>query len=99
MTSVWVFTDGVAGAKVETVTEGLGKALGVEGGVLVTRAGPGTPAARAGLRDGDVVIRAAGQQVNSVQQLRAALDRHDHGEGVKLLILRERKQKEVTLRQ
>jgi predicted metalloprotease with PDZ domain len=99
MTSVWVFTDGVAGAKVETVTEGLGKALGVDGGVLVTRASPGTPAARAGLRDGDVVIRAAGQRVNSVQQLRVALDQHDHGDGVKLVILRERKQREVTLRQ
>jgi predicted metalloprotease with PDZ domain len=99
MRSVWIFNDGVAGAKVETVTPGLGKALGVEGGVLVTRAGPGTPAARAGLQDGDVVIRAAGQRVNSVQQLRVALDQHDHGDGVKLVILRERKQREVTLRQ
>jgi predicted metalloprotease with PDZ domain len=99
MTSVWVFTDGVAGAKVETVTPGLGKALGVAGGVLVTRAGPGTPAQRAGLSDGDIIVRAAGQRVNSVRELRVALDQHDHGDGVKLVILRERKQKEVTLRQ
>lgn len=97
--SVWVYSDGVAGAKVETVTEGLGRALGVEHGVLVVRAGPGTPANRAGLRDGDVIVRAAGQRVGTVRELRAALERHDRSDGVKLVILRERKQRELTLRQ
>jgi hypothetical protein len=95
--SVWVYT-GVAGAQVETVTEGLGKALGVDGGVLVVRAGPGTPAQRSGLRDGDVIVSAAGSRVNSVRELRAALERHDGG-GVKVVILREKKQRELTLRQ
>lgn len=98
-TSVWVYSDGVAGAKVETVTEGLGRALGVERGVLVVRAGPGTPANRAGLRDGDVIVRAAGQPVGTVRELRATLERHAGSDGVKLVILRERKQREVTLRQ
>jgi len=97
--SVWVYSDGVAGAKVETVTEGLGKALGVEGGVLVVRAGPGTPALRSGLRDGDVIVRAAGQQVSTVRELRSALQQYNSGDGVTLVILRERKRREVTLRQ
>lgn len=97
--NVWVYSDGVAGAKVETVTDGLGRALGVKGGILVVRAGPGTPANRAGLRDGDVIVRAAGTTVNTVRELRTALERHDDGEGVKLVIIRERKQRELTLRQ
>lgn len=99
VTSVWVYNDGVAGAKVETVTEGLSKALGVDGGVLVLRAGPGTPALRAGLRDGDVIVRAGGLRVANVRELREALQRHDEGGGVKLVIVRERKQREVTLKQ
>lgn len=99
VTGVWVYSDGVAGAKVETVTEGLGRALGVEHGVLVVRAGPGTPASRAGLRDGDVIVRAAGMPVGTVRELRSALERHDDGAGVKLVILRERKQRELILRQ
>lgn len=97
--SVWVYSDGVAGAKVETVTEGLGKALRVESGVLVVRAGPGTPAHRAGLRDGDVILRAGGMAVGTVRELRAALERHDDGDGVRLVIVRERKQRELILRQ
>lgn len=96
---VWVYSDGVAGAKVETVTEGLAKALGVDGGVLVLRAGPGTPASRAGLRDGDVITRAAGVNVRTVRELFSAIERNDEGAGVKLVIVRERRQREVTLRQ
>ena len=99
VTGVWVYSDGVAGAKVETITEGIAKALGVDGGILVLRAGPGTPALRAGLRDGDVIVRAAGMRVSSVRELRAALEAHDDGDGVKLVILREKRQREVTLRQ
>lgn len=99
VTSVWVYSDGVAGAKVETVTDGLARALGVDGGVLILRAGPGTPALRAGLRDGDVIVRAGGMRVSTVRELREALHRHDEGDGVKLVILRERKQREVTLKQ
>ena len=97
--SVWVYSDGVAGAKVETITEGIAKAVGVERGVFVLRAGPGTPAGRSGLRDGDIIVRAAGQPVATVRELRAALERHDGSGGVKLVILRERKQRELTLRQ
>ena len=99
VTSVWVYADGVAGAKVETVTEGLARALGVDGGVLVTRTNPGTPALRAGLRDGDVIVRAGGMRVSTVRELRNALEMHDRGDGVKIVILRERKQRELTLRQ
>lgn len=96
---VWVYSDGVAGAKVETVTEGLAKALGVSGGVLILRAGPGTPASRAGLRDGDVIVRAAGVNVRTVRDLFSAIEQNDEGDGVKLVIMRERRQREVTLRQ
>jgi C-terminal processing protease CtpA/Prc len=95
---VWVFNQGVAGARVETVTEGLGKALGVESGVLVVRAGSETPAFESGIRDGDVIVRADGKRVASVRDLIAILQDMSSHEGVKLLVIRERRQREVTLR-
>lgn len=96
-TSVWVVSDGMGGAKLESITEGLGKALGVASGVLVLKVGPGTPAYKAGLRDGDVILRAAGQSVRTVRELRAVAE-GDREEGVKLVIQRDKRQRELTLR-
>lgn len=95
---LWDYTEGVAGARVETVSEGLGKALGVDEGVLVVRVRPGTPAYRAGLRDGDVIVRAGGQRIATVLALRGILSAGDGEEGVKLLIRRDRKERDLTLR-
>lgn len=92
-------TEGIGGARLETITEGLGKALGTKSGVLVLRAAPGTPAYESGLRDGDIILRAEGKDVGTVRDLRFQLQQSDgEGGGVKLVIVRERKQKEVTLR-
>jgi PDZ domain-containing protein len=94
---VWVNTDGIGGAKVESISEGLGKALGVESGVLVLKVGPGTPAYKAGLRDGDVILRADGRAIRTVRELRSLVE-GENDDGVKLVIQRDRKQRELTLR-
>lgn len=95
---LWQEVDGVAGARVETISEGLGKAIGVDEGVLVMRVRPGTPAAKAGLRDGDVIVRAAGQRIRTVPELRNLMAASDPEEGVKLLIRREKKERDITIR-
>jgi S1-C subfamily serine protease len=97
MSSVWGFNEGVAGAKVETISEGLGRAVGVKAGVLVIRSAPGTPAFRSGLRDGDVIVRVGGRTVTTVRELRGMLERHDD-DFVRLEIVRERKERDLTLR-
>ena len=96
--SVWVFQEGIAGAKVETITEGLGRAVGVTSGVLVIRAAPGTPAYESGLRDGDVILTAAGTPVRTVRELRGLLEQDSGEASVKLVIVRERKHRDVMLR-
>lgn len=96
--TIWIYSDGIAGAQVETITEGLGRAVGVKSGILVIRARPGTPAYRSGLRDGDVILRVSGKSVSTVRDLRGLLAESDGGDGVKLAIVRERKNREVVLR-
>ncbi|HJQ20805.1 MAG TPA: PDZ domain-containing protein [Gemmatimonadaceae bacterium] len=98
MAMTWVMQDGVAGARLENITEGLGRALGTSSGVLVLRVAPGSPAAESGLRDGDIILRASGTPVRSVREVREQLLDADGDAGVKLLLLRERKQREITLR-
>ncbi|HET9683776.1 MAG TPA: PDZ domain-containing protein [Gemmatimonadaceae bacterium] len=61
---------GVAGAQLVAVTAGLGRTLGVRGGVLVTNSPVGSPAYQSGLRDGDVITRAGGVQLRTVADLR-----------------------------
>jgi PDZ domain len=87
----------VAGAVMNTLDPDLGRALGVERGVLVLRLSPGTPAADAGLRPGDVIVRAAGASVSSVGELRRTLERHSADAFVDLQIMRDHKSRTLRL--
>ena len=95
---VWITGDGVAGARVQTITEGLSRTVGTERGVLVLSASNGTPAYRSGLRDGDIILRAGGENVATVRDLMMLVNQADREDGVRLMILREKKTKELTLR-
>jgi S1-C subfamily serine protease len=62
-----------AGAEVVELKPELAAYFDVEGGVLVVEVAPGTPAARAGLRPGDVLTRVGGVDVASMGHVRAGL--------------------------
>lgn len=85
----------VAGAELTDISPGLATYFGTDSGVLVVRVAPETPAARAGLRDGDVIVAAEGQAVSDVAELRWALSRPGTRE-FSLEVLRERQR--ITLR-
>jgi Zn-dependent M28 family amino/carboxypeptidase len=57
-------------------------------GVPLSHVVPGSAAARAGLRDGDVLVRLGGTPLNSFDDLRAALSRARPGEVVRIVYLR-----------
>lgn len=59
------------------------------GGVLVYALAPDGPAAKAGIRPGDVLTAVGGQKVASVEELFAALRQHDPGEGVAISYVRD----------
>ncbi len=75
----------------QPVTADLAEALGLDrpGGVLVGDLYPDGPAARAGLRTGDVILKVDGEDVPDDRALRFRVATHPPGEGVTLTVLRD----------
>lgn len=86
----------VAGMTLEELNPELGSYFGADQGLLVLDVGADTPAADAGLRGGDVILRCAGNDVDSIRELRRAIARADD-DHVELVILRERREIEMEL--
>lgn len=64
----------VAGAELAPLNPALAEYFGATDGVLVLDAAEHTPAERAGLRGGDVILSAGGSAVRSIPELRRAMD-------------------------
>ena len=86
---------GRLGVRVEKLNDDLGQALGAEGdhGVLVVEVLEDTPAQKAGIRAGDVIVRVEGDEVDTPEALVKALARHDGK--VDLTVLRRGSQRNV----
>ncbi|HET9011219.1 MAG TPA: PDZ domain-containing protein [Gemmatimonadaceae bacterium] len=91
---------GVAGAQLAALTDGLARTVGVRRGVLVTYAAVGSPAYLSGLRDGDVIVRVAGDQVRTVAEVREQVQMaaENGASSVELDCVREKKPRKVVLR-
>jgi S1-C subfamily serine protease len=96
----FTFNNGVVGAVMVPLTEGLGRLTGVQSGVFITNAPVGSPAAESGLRDGDVIVKVDGNPVRSVPEVRALIARAgENGErAVKVDFVREKRTRSTTLR-
>lgn len=88
----------VAGAELTELNDGLAAYFGTDSGVLVLNAAEGTPAERAGIRSGDVIVRANGIDVNSIMELRRAVEAAARGNDVELRVLRRGQNVDVRLR-
>jgi C-terminal processing protease CtpA/Prc len=88
----------VAGAKLTEIrNDELGHIFGVSSGVLVTEVFS-DPARSSGLRGGDVIVTADGQDLASVAQLRRIVARHNGDRAVDLEIVRQKRTRQLTLR-
>ena len=92
--------NGIAGAMMVTVTEGLSKTLGLSSGVLITFAPPSSPASESGLRDGDVIVKVNGDAVRAVADVRELIARavEDGERSVVVDYVREKKARKAKLR-
>jgi membrane-associated protease RseP (regulator of RpoE activity) len=98
---VFIFTTGVFGANLSSVNADLARKLKIEVGVLVNEVPDGTPAARAGLEAGDVIVNVDGQPVSTVDGLRKLAMLHGESpenRGVTLQVIRDKKTRSITVK-
>jgi serine protease Do/serine protease DegQ len=90
---------GQLGLSAQDLTPELAQAFGVHDlnqGVVVVQVGDNTPAARAGIRSGDIIVKVNGRDIRSRSELRTAIGLLRVGEKIRLDILRDGKQQTVT---
>lgn len=89
-----------AGRRIGITSTPLGPQLadyfGVRKGVLVNSVEDGSPAARAGIKAGDVIVEAEGEQVEDSGDLSRAINKREEGD-VSLSVYRDRKQRTVRV--
>jgi len=90
---------GYLGLYPQDVTPALAKQFGLSqpSGALVGEVEPDTPAARAGLKRGDVILAMNGQAVSSANDLRLRISEMAPGTTVKLQISREGRTQDVSV--
>jgi len=70
---------------------------GNQAGAMVTQVYPAGPAARAGLRPGDIITSVDGQNVSSSSELISAIEQHQPGARTQLVITRNNQQMNLPL--
>ena len=92
--------NGVLGAQMATITEGMKRSLGLPSGVLVAAVPVGSPADDSGLEEGDVLLRVGAQSIRTVLDVREQVARaFENGERSLAVELRRGKERRtLTLR-
>lgn len=90
---------GYLGIQMQDLTEELAKRLGVSGqkGQVVTRVFTDTPAAKAGLKEGDVIVRFAGKIVETGRDLQRSVETAVIGKALDVSVLRDGKRESLSI--
>jgi serine protease Do len=92
-------TRGFIGVQVQPLTKDLAEGLGLsrDKGALVNSAQPGTPAAKAGLRSGDVILSVDGSPIADARELTRRIGALRPGASVELTYLRDGREQRAKL--
>ncbi|MFP4082584.1 MAG: PDZ domain-containing protein [Candidatus Aminicenantes bacterium] len=87
------------GVYLEELNRELSEYFGLEEGtgLLVSRVTEDSPAAKAGLKVGDVIIKADGQRVESVRELSELIQDKEKGDKIEIEFLRDKKKKSIQV--
>jgi len=93
-------TRGKLGVGIQDVDQALAESFGLDvpRGALVSSVEKGGPAAKAGLREGDVILGFDGQSIDSAGQLPSAVAATDPGKAVAVQVWRDRATREVSVK-
>ncbi|HHO76232.1 MAG TPA: DegQ family serine endoprotease [Deltaproteobacteria bacterium] len=93
-------TRGYLGVTIQELNDELAKSFGLKdtGGVLISQVMPDAPAEKAGLKQGDVVIRFNGEPVDSVAPFRNKVALTKPGTKVEITVLRDNKEKTFSVK-
>ena len=88
------------GLQIQAVDRRIARYFGLDKvqGVIVSDVKRSSPAERAGMREGDIIIEANGEKVNDEASLIAIVDEARTGETLKLKVIRDRHEMTVSLR-
>lgn len=95
----WVFSTGSyrrIGIATQTLTKQLADYFGVSEGILVTSVNDNSPAAKAGLKAGDVITAVDGEKVSSPGDISRAIGKKQEG-SVTLTVVRDRNTRSVVV--
>jgi len=89
---------GQLGVVIQDLTPDLAEAFNLKSkqGVVVSEVQNDSPAAKAGIKQGDVITEFAGKPIKSAGQLRNAVGLHRVGDKVKLVVIRDGEEKTLT---
>src|SRR5262245_36043968 len=94
---IFAFGNRRIGISTQTLTKQLADYFGVkDGGVLITSVSENSPAAKAGLKAGDVITAIDGEKVTSPGDITRALNKKETGD-VSLTVIRDKSPRTVTL--
>ena len=91
---------GWLGVNIQQVTDEIAESLGLSGGgrgALVARAQEDGPAAKGGIRNGDVVLRFNGQEIREMRSLPRIVAETNVGREVPVVVWRDGKEETVTV--
>lgn len=79
------------------VTEAISKAYNLRIGIYVNEVLENSPASKAGFKAGDIIIKAEGQEVKTMDELNTLKYKHKIGDEFKVTVLRDSKEVELTV--
>ncbi len=95
---VWTTGNRRIGISTQSLSKQLADYFGVkDGGILITSVADNTPAAKAGLKAGDVITAIDGEKVDSPGDLTRAINKKETGDHVTLTVIRDKNSRTVTI--
>lgn len=86
---------GWLGVVIQEITPEIAETIGVKEGILVAQIAPGSPAEKAGLKVGDIIVAIDGEKVREVRELQFRIMKTPPGTEVTLTILRGGKEQTI----